>query len=356
MSTSRWVWTWAMVCVFVTWLVPSVHAAPGDTITMADASIATSRGIAADRASQVYWLAPAADQPQVTAIGADGQIAGQVGFDATPSEIEALSYANDHLYVGDIGDAAQSRSSIMVYRIEFLQYGVSVSYSMWTLSYPDGPHQAKAMLVSPRGNIYIVTYGAPGGIYLAEVAGQFASSVELVRVADAPNWVTDAVFTDEGNAAMRSYTGVTMVNMHDFTFTAQGRAPAQAAGEGLSLALSGGGLMTSSVGSGELTEMAIPTTWDDSVPPANSQPPGEGAQESSVEPEESAEQPGAEPSDGAEPPKEDAPSFHLPSWMTSRTFWAVVIAGVGALSIGWLAYLLPGMAPELKRHSRRTTE
>lgn len=338
-----------IVLGLMVFIAPAAYAAPGDVITIADPALIYSKAIATDSDSGVYWINPASNEPRVAAIGADGQVAGEVTFEAAVTEVEAMAYSAGFLYVGDIGDPALARSSLSVYRLEALQYGLSMPYSVWTLNYPDGPHHAKAMLISPRGNIYIITFGAPGGIYLAEVAGMGASAVTMVRVGDAPNWVTDAVFLDESRAALRSYTGVSVIDMYSFSATAQGAAPAQWVGEGLSLSLTGTGLIASSVGQPELTEVAVPQTWDESVPPPSDTPPGQGANEPTEEPSE-------QPNDSTPEPSQEAPEpqrFTPPSWLTSRSFWALAIAALVAGIVGFLAYRLPGQAPELRRRRRR---
>ncbi len=64
------------------------------------------------------------------------------------------------LYVGDIGDNAARRSSIDVYRVPEPAVGAAATApaARLRLRYPDGPHDAEALLVDPlRGDLVIVT-------------------------------------------------------------------------------------------------------------------------------------------------------------------------------------------------------
>ena len=64
------------------------------------------------------------------------------------------------LYVGDIGDNASRRASIDVYRVPEPRVGAAASApaARLRLRYPDGAHDAEALLVDPlRGDLVIVT-------------------------------------------------------------------------------------------------------------------------------------------------------------------------------------------------------
>jgi hypothetical protein len=69
-----------------------------------------------------------------------------------------------YLYIGDIGDNDQQRSEVVVYRVaepvlnnQRSRPGVTQPAEAIRLQYPDGKHDAEALLVHPTsGNIYIV--------------------------------------------------------------------------------------------------------------------------------------------------------------------------------------------------------
>ena len=75
---------------------------------------------------------------------------------------EDIAASGGTLYVGDIGDNGLSRPEIVVYR----------GSTPIPLRYPDGPHDAEALLVD-RGRLVIVTKSLAGeaGIYTARGPG-----------------------------------------------------------------------------------------------------------------------------------------------------------------------------------------
>jgi hypothetical protein len=100
-----------------------------------------------------------------------------------------------YLYAGDIGDNGGKRESIVVYRFaepsieadagdatRKLQRATAPAEAL-RLKYPDGPHNAEALLVHPvSGDIYIVTKGArEAGVY--KLSASAAEVGTLTRVA-----------------------------------------------------------------------------------------------------------------------------------------------------------------------------
>jgi hypothetical protein len=67
-----------------------------------------------------------------------------------------------YLYFGDIGDNAGKRKNIIVYRVPEPGKETSVQADrIYTLKYPDEPHNAEALMVQPTtGDLYIVTKAA----------------------------------------------------------------------------------------------------------------------------------------------------------------------------------------------------
>jgi len=100
------------------------------------------------------------------------------------------------IYVGDIGDNHRERASYDIYRVPEPPVvpwpspgGASVGFEHYPFVYPDGPHNAEALLVHPMtGRVYVITKdGDPSPIY--EVAlpappppGTSASAVTATRV------------------------------------------------------------------------------------------------------------------------------------------------------------------------------
>ena len=94
----------------------------------------------------------------------------------------------DCIYVGDIGDNTRSRATVSVHRfVEPARLGrtTTVPAERIDLRYPDGPHDAEALLVDARGRLGIVTKDA--GDDRAGAAGLYT----------APSFA-DATLTDRG--------------------------------------------------------------------------------------------------------------------------------------------------------------
>jgi hypothetical protein len=110
-----------------------------------------------------------------------------------------------YLYVGDIGDNLRDQGKLVVYRVPEPTLADPPAASAETapaeairLRYPDGPHDAEALLVHPvTGDIYIVTKDIPTAVYKASPGAS-----ALTRVADlqlgTPGFVTGGDISPDG--------------------------------------------------------------------------------------------------------------------------------------------------------------
>jgi len=75
------------------------------------------------------------------------------------------------LYIGDTGDNREVRSSVAVYRVPEPDVAAARTAlaEKLELHYPDGPHDAEAMYVDARGDLYLVTKGRSHGVLLFRV-------------------------------------------------------------------------------------------------------------------------------------------------------------------------------------------
>jgi hypothetical protein len=104
--------------------------------------------------------------PDLFGLRADGRVTARptvTGAQAVDWEDIAAGPAPDGrplLYVGDIGDNAARRPSVDVYRVAEPRVGAAATApaARLRLRYPDGAHDAEALLVDPlRGDLVIVT-------------------------------------------------------------------------------------------------------------------------------------------------------------------------------------------------------
>jgi hypothetical protein len=134
-----------------------------------------------------------------------------------PYDPEALSRGVDGagkpaLFLGDIGDNAGRRKNVSVFRVtEPKSLGRQTIRPTWyRFKYPDGAHDAEALLVDPRdGRIWIATKSfGTGGLYVAprKLVTQSHGINKLRRVAEVPALTTDGAFLPNGKFVLRTYT------------------------------------------------------------------------------------------------------------------------------------------------------
>lgn len=123
----------------------------------------------------VTWVInDSGDQPRVYGIGPDRSVQLVSVTGATAVDWEDLGGGTGPddrpvLWLGDIGDNDATRESVTLYRVPEPEPGAtSVAAVAVEVRYPDGPHNAEAMLVDPDGPLLIATKD-PGRSRLFEV-------------------------------------------------------------------------------------------------------------------------------------------------------------------------------------------
>ena len=172
--------------------------------TVSDPAIGESSGLAASRRNPgLLWTHnDSGDEPLLFCLDLRGRGCGQwrvSGAEAFDWEDMAAGpgprTGEPYLYLGDIGDNIDQRSEIVVYRIpEPAATGAEVAIGAapvrtapaeaLRLRYPDGPHNAEALLVHPTtGDVYVVSKDAQSaGVYKAAAPLEPSSPKALVRV------------------------------------------------------------------------------------------------------------------------------------------------------------------------------
>jgi len=183
------------------------YGSPVHLADLEDRSINESSGIAASRRNpMLFWTHnDSGDGPFIYAFDRQGKhrgvwrIAGASAIDwediaVGPGPRPRQSY----IYIGDIGDNSKKRDEIVVYRV--IEPSIASEDSSSTksgprnteaadvirLKYPDGKHDAEALLVHPStGDLYIVTkvMAAAAGVY--KLKAPFSKSIPtLVHIGD----------------------------------------------------------------------------------------------------------------------------------------------------------------------------
>lgn len=167
----------------------AAYGAPVKLAVLEVKGLNESSGVAASRVEAgVFWTHnDSGDGPFVYAFDRTGKSRGTFRvIDAKAYDWEDIAIgpgpaaARSYLYVGDIGDNAMARSEIIVYRFpEPAPLGADASKSKRDatttepaeairLKYPDGAHDAEALMVHPStGDLYVVTktIEAAAGVY-----------------------------------------------------------------------------------------------------------------------------------------------------------------------------------------------
>jgi hypothetical protein len=257
-------------------------------LRIGDPRVVESSGLAASpRHAGVLWTHnDSGDTARLFAIGRGGRVVATLRLAGVEArDWEAMAVGRDDrgapaLLVGDIGDNQGVWPSVTVYRVaEPARLGdATVRAERYRLRYADGPRDAEALLVDPRGNrLYVASKDdAGGGLYQApaELRGDRVNL--LRRVGRVPALVTDGAYSPDGRTlVLRDYRAA-----HVYA-AAGGRLarvplPPQPQGESIAFSRDGRDLLAGSEGAGSevwrvrLPAAAVPRVAATTRPPAPS--------------------------------------------------------------------------------------
>lgn len=210
----------------------SVCTPASGPVALADLAEASGIAIGAAPTNRLWMHNDSGGQPVLFAVDADGKPAGRITLTgASLEDWEAIAAGPcgqaSCLYVGDIGDNDARRPRITIYRVaEPSQPTGSVNAEAFHASYPDGPHNAEALLVSPDGTLMIVTKGDTGPVMVYRFPRELkaGATMTLERVGNAlaekPKGnarVTDGAFSADGRwVVLRTYDALTFYPGHEF--------------------------------------------------------------------------------------------------------------------------------------------
>jgi hypothetical protein len=159
-------------------------------------SVTESSGIALSRLAEgVYWTHnDSGDGPNLYAFDSQGRDRGTFtmrGAQAIDWEdiASATLDGNSYLFVGDIGDNNRIRDTIVVYRVPEPKPAagkhVIDDFETFTLTYPDGAHDCEALIVTPPGEIQLITKSQDGiaGVYQVKLPARSAK-LELKKIGE----------------------------------------------------------------------------------------------------------------------------------------------------------------------------
>ncbi len=220
-----------------------------------DPAIVESSGLAAvdgdGSGALVVTTNDSGDSGRVFTVDArTGDTVGVTSWTPAPDDVEALAPAGPgHVWVGDIGDNRRLRSSIEVLRVPVGRGDRVASPETYELVYPDGAHDAEALLSHPlTGQLFVITKGVfSGTVYAAAQPLRSDGPNRLAEVGQAPGIVTDATFlAGGGGIVMRTYGTAHLASFPSWQPVSSVDLPDQDQGEGI--ALVGGELLISTEG------------------------------------------------------------------------------------------------------------
>ena len=173
--------------------------------TITDPGIGESSGLAASRRNPgLLWTHnDSGDGPTVYCLDSQGRscgvwnVTGAEAFDWEDMAAGPGPRAGEpYLYLGDIGDNIDQRTQIVVYRIPEPAAGggaavptaaspaASAPSEALRLRYPDGPHNAEALLVHPAtGDLYVISKDAQAAkVYKAKAPLDASTVTTMVQV------------------------------------------------------------------------------------------------------------------------------------------------------------------------------
>ena len=215
----------------------------------------TPVGMATDAARGRYWvLDKTSGKLTLTAVKPDGTVEGTMSSRDTLSNAQGLAFESGEAYIGDIGG---KRAQVTIYQVTEPWPGTEILKAIaYPLSYPDGSHDAAAILVDADHRLSVITKGPHAGVYQAPVNPNNQGN-QLARVADAPDGVTDAATLLDGRIVLRTATELIT---WDATRAEVGRAAiaGQEKGQALTQAIDPNQVLAAAGAGGQVEELAVP--------------------------------------------------------------------------------------------------
>lgn len=170
----------------------SAHQCAPHGSTVRVTELPEASGVAASRrVPGRVWALNDSGRPLLVALNDAGEAVGTVQVEGVEvGDWEAMAVgpcpAGSCLYVADIGDNDAERERISIYRVpepDGSAESIRVR-DVFQATYPDGAHDAETLLVTPHGDLFIVTKGETGpvGLYRFPTPAQPGAVVELIRV------------------------------------------------------------------------------------------------------------------------------------------------------------------------------
>ena len=308
------------LCVACVLLGPPAYGADGSVpgrrlFTFADDDVFESSGLL-DRGDVVYTTNDSGDDAVVYGVDpATGRTVSRTRYADSVDDVEALAPgAGGTVWAADIGDNRHDREGVTVYRMR--PRDGDHQGRRYTLTYPDGPHDAETLLVHPRTRRMFVVSKSPfgGTVYVAPRTLAEGPPNRLRAFARVDGLVTDSSFFPDGrHVVLRTYGRASVYAFPAFELLGTVRLPAQPQGEGVAVAPEGRVTLSTEGVHTDVLEVTLPASLTARTGPAG-------------KPEAA---PSGRPSDAAAPARDPRDAR---DW-AGIALVAAVIAGFGYLSV-----------------------
>lgn len=176
-------------------------------------------GVAVTRNPRRIWVNNDSGKPVLFAVDDSGSVTARlrltgITMDDWESTVSGPCAGGTCLFLADIGDNSARRRQISVHRIPEPtgSFGDVAVHDTFVATYPDGPHDAETLLITPKGEMLIVTKGdtGPVALYRFPPDARPNSMATLVRVgtarpshkADGKGRITDGAISPNGEWAV----------------------------------------------------------------------------------------------------------------------------------------------------------
>jgi hypothetical protein len=189
----------------------TVQCRPAGGLT-AIAGLTEGSGAAASRRFPGHlWTHNDSGQPMLFLVSDSGAVTRRVQVTgAVVEDWEAVAVGKcptgTCIFVGDIGDNNANRKRITIYRVPEPDGTATATAEAFHATYPDGPHDAETLLLSPGGDMFVVTKGETGplGAYRFPRDMRPGATVRLESIGvrggkvDAEERITDGAISPNG--------------------------------------------------------------------------------------------------------------------------------------------------------------
>jgi len=179
------------------WAAPALEYGLAQRLcTISDPEIDELSGLVALPDGEMLFVEDSAPEPRpgstsilMYRLDALCAVQGEVAeFEQDPRDIEDLAFSDNTVWFADIGDNGMTRDTIALVAVAYdpAQPEADVAPQIFRLAYPDGPHDAEALLLAPDGTPYVVTKEPLGRseVFRPTAALDPAAEVPMEKVAD----------------------------------------------------------------------------------------------------------------------------------------------------------------------------